>query len=275
MVTKTVPIDKSDERIERMFASIAHRYDLMNHLLSCNIDKYWRRRTVRLVPPEAIGPILDVCTGTGDLALEYYRARQRGFGIGSPQSEAAAEQAAADGPCVIATDFCPQMLEVARGKQRRLGIGTDQLQFLQADTQRLPFPADQFQIVAVAFGLRNVAETDRGLAEMVRVCQPDGRVAVLEFSLPERQPWRGIYRFYFRRVLPRIGQWFARNDHAAYEYLPASVGQFPSGEAMASRMRQAGLTNVQYYPMTLGVATLYVGRKPNADSPAEQAARCP
>ncbi len=123
------------------------------------------------------------------------------------------------------------------------------------------FDSDQFQIVSVAFGLRNVNDTDRGLREMTRVCRPSGRVAVLEFSQPSRQPFKALYGWYFRNVLPRIGQWFTRNKSQAYDYLPASVGEFPSGSALADRMRQAGLRDVWFRPLTFGVATLYVGTK--------------
>ena len=116
-------------------------------------------------------------------------------------------------------------------------------------------------MVSVAFGLRNVSDTQRGLREMVRVCAPSGRVAVLEFSLPRWQPFRSVYGWYFRRLLPRIGQWMARNKEDAYHYLPESVSEFPSGEAMAEEMRTAGLTDVKFFPFTLGIATLYVGTK--------------
>jgi demethylmenaquinone methyltransferase/2-methoxy-6-polyprenyl-1,4-benzoquinol methylase len=132
---------------------------------------------------------------------------------------------------------------------------------LQADTLRLPFPDDMFQIVSVAFGLRNVADTDAGLREMVRVCRGGGRVAILEFSTPTAWPLGALYGWYFRHVLPRIGQALARNQQAAYNYLPQSVGHFPQGEALATRMRAAGLGEVQFKPFTLGVATLYTGRK--------------
>lgn len=223
-----------------MFGEIAGRYDLLNHLLSLNVDRYWRWRAVRQAPP-GDGPILDLCTGTGDLALAYYRA-SRG-------------QAR-----IVAADFCHPMLVLGEQKRSRSGVN-GQLTFVEADAQRLPFPDDYFAIVCVAFGLRNVTDTDRGLGEMARVCRPGGRVVVLEFSMPQRQPLRAVYSWYFRRVLPRIGQALARNRQDAYRYLPESVGEFPSGEALAERMRAAGMSSVSHRPLTLGVATLYVGVK--------------
>jgi len=125
----------------------------------------------------------------------------------------------------------------------------------------LPAASDQFDIVCVAFGLRNVADTDAGLAEMTRVCAPGGRVAVLEFSSPRWQPFKAIYGWYFRHVLPRIGQMFSRNRESAYSYLPESVGEFPQYEQLAERMRSAGLEDVTFRGLTLGVATIYVGTK--------------
>jgi demethylmenaquinone methyltransferase/2-methoxy-6-polyprenyl-1,4-benzoquinol methylase len=234
-------IDKSGQRVQRMFGEIAPHYDRMNHLLSLNIDRYWRSWTVKKLAPQPGEPILDVCTGTGDLAIAFQRAT-------GGKSE------------IVAADFCREMLEIGRRKQSRLRIGNE-LSFVEADAQQLPFEDDRFSVVSVAFGLRNVADTDRGLAEMARVCQPGGQVAVLEFSTPRIQPLRALYLFYFRNILPRIGQWFARNNSEAYEYLPATVAQFPDGEALAERMRGVGLKNVKYWPLTLGIATLYVGRK--------------
>jgi demethylmenaquinone methyltransferase / 2-methoxy-6-polyprenyl-1,4-benzoquinol methylase len=224
-----------------MFGQIAGRYDFLNHLLSLNIDRYWRRRTVQLVPPDGDLPILDVCTGTGDLALAYDRA-------------------AGGRVPIVAADFTYEMLAIGREKARKAGAA-DRVTFVEADTQALPLPADAFQIVCVAFGLRNVADTDRGLAEMARVCAPGGRIAVLEFSSPTRQPFKAVYGWYFRNVLPRIGRIVARNSGDAYEYLPTSVGEFPQGEALLARMRAAGLTETRCYPLTFGVATLYVGVK--------------
>jgi demethylmenaquinone methyltransferase/2-methoxy-6-polyprenyl-1,4-benzoquinol methylase len=233
-------VDKSGARVRQMFGEIAGRYDLLNHLLSMNVDRYWRWRTVRAVPPTGDGPILDVCTGTGDLALAYYRA--------------------AGGKLKITgTDFCHPMLVIGAQKGDRWAKG--EIEFLEADTQKLPFSDDTFQIVSVAFGLRNVSDTDQGLREMTRVCRPGGRVAVLEFSMPRWQPFRGIYGWYFRNVLPWLGQWLARNRQGAYNYLPASVMQFPEGEALVRRMEAAGLKQVTYRSLSFGIATLYVGVK--------------
>jgi demethylmenaquinone methyltransferase/2-methoxy-6-polyprenyl-1,4-benzoquinol methylase len=234
-------LDKREARIRRMFGAIAPRYDLLNHLLSLNIDRSWRRRTTRLVPPQGDGPILDLCTGTGDLALAYDRA-------------------AGGTVPIIAADFCHPMLVRATAKTARRHA-SERIRYVEADAQRLPFPDDTFQITCVAFGLRNVTDTDRGLAEMARVTRPGGRVAVLEFSKPRHWLFGRAYRFYFRRLLPRIGQWCSRSPDSAYEYLPASVMEFPDYEALLARMERHGLTETRYHPLTFGIATLYVGVK--------------
>ncbi len=231
-----------------MFGHIAPRYDFLNHLLSLNVDHYWRWRTTRLVPPVEDGPILDLCTGTGDLALAYDRAARGRVAI-------------------CGADFCPEMLARAVEKTRRRR-SVDRLQFLEADAQHLPFADNQFQIVAVAFGLRNVTDTDRGLAEMVRVTRPGGRVAILEFSQPRGWLFGRLYRFYFRRILPAIGQMISRSRDNAYHYLPESVLEFPDGAALAARLRRHGLSDVAFYPFTFGIATLYVGVKPAPGSGA-------
>ena len=225
-----------------MFGAIAPQYDRLNHLLSMNVDRYWRWRTTRLAKLQnQHDPILDVCTGTGDLALALQRHTRGHIPI-------------------LAADFCREMLVIGQQKCRRRGANSS-IRFVAADAQQLPFRDNQFQLVSVAFGLRNVSDTDRGLGEMTRVCQPGGQVAVLEFSMPERQPLKAVYAWYFRHVLPRIGQLVSRSRHQAYEYLPQSVGEFPSGEALAERMRAAGLRDVHYHPLTFGIATLYLGTK--------------
>lgn len=239
-----MPVDKTESRVRKMFGEIAPRYDMLNHLLSLSIDKWWRRRTVRMVPPQTAddsAPILDLCTGTGDLALAYDRA-------------------AAGRVKIVGADFCYPMLEIGRKKGEKAGT-VERMTFVEADAQQLPFPENMFQIVCVAFGLRNVTDTDRGLREMVRVCRPGGKVAVLEFSQLTIPGLRGLYQWYFKNVLPRVGQWFSGSGDKAYSYLPQSVSEFPSGEGLAVKMRAAGLSDVGFTPMTFGVATLYVGTK--------------
>lgn len=235
-------VDKSTERVRRMFAEIAPKYDFLNHFLSLNIDRYWRSRTLSILDPKPGDPFLDVCTGTGDLAL-------------------AAAKRLDSQTQVIGSDFCGEMLQFARKKQVRMRLDQHQLAFLEADTTSLPFESDRFQTVSVAFGLRNVVDTLQGLREMVRVCRPGGTIAVLEFSQPTLPGLKQIYQFYFRRILPGIGNQVAKNSKEAYAYLPASVSQFPSGQAMADLMTQVGLGNVRYIPMTFGIATLYLGKK--------------
>jgi demethylmenaquinone methyltransferase/2-methoxy-6-polyprenyl-1,4-benzoquinol methylase len=234
-------LDKRETRIRSMFGAIAPWYDTLNHLLSLNIDRSWRRRTTRLVPPEGGEPILDLCTGTGDLALAYDRA--------------------ADGRVpIVGADFCHELLARALAKTQRTGA-SERIHFVEADAQQLSFANDTFQITCVAFGLRNVTDLDRGLAEMVRVTKPGGRVAVLEFSKPRHWFIRGPYLFFFRRVLPLVGNLLSRSPDSAYRYLPESVMRFPDYEALAERMTQHGLTDVRFYPFTGGIATLYIGRK--------------
>jgi demethylmenaquinone methyltransferase/2-methoxy-6-polyprenyl-1,4-benzoquinol methylase len=254
----TEQVDKSGDRIQKMFGEISGRYDFLNHFLSGGVDYYWRWRTVRKVRPQGDSPILDVCTGTGDLALAYWKK-------------------AGGKTAVVGTDFTPEMLVIARQKSAKLGIPTEAassdgdtatagakapLTFQQADTMELPLESDVYQIVSVAFGLRNVSDTVAGLKEMTRVCKPGGQVAVLEFSMPRNRLFGAVYRWYFRNILPRIGQLLARNSEAAYKYLPQSVSQFPQDEELAGLMREAGLTDITWTPLTFGIATLYVGRKP-------------
>jgi len=241
-------VDKSGTRVRDMFGQIAPRYDFMNHFLSGGVDYYWRWYTVRKASPEGAAPILDVCSGTGDLAIAY---RQR----------------AGSGVTVIGSDFTRPMLPIADTKSRTERGRGDQpggapFVFLQADTQTLPFASDAFQIVSVAFGLRNVSDTRRGVREMLRVCQPGGRVVILEFSLPGNPILRWLYGWYFRNVLPLLGQLLARNNQQAYNYLPESVSEFPYGAKLVALLEECGLVEVRCYPLTFGIASLYIGRKP-------------
>ncbi len=246
-------IDKSGQRVQKMFGEIAPRYDLMNHVLSGGTDFYWRWVTIRKASPQGVAPILDVCTGTGDLAFAYWKRGKKNIPV-------------------TGTDFTQEMLDLAREKFSKnypANKNHASVEFIQADTQQLPFEDNRFQIVSVAFGLRNIADTMQGLKEMTRVCLPGGRVVILEFSLPGNKLLRGIYSWYFRNILPKIGQFFARNKHDAYEYLPETVSAFPYGQQLATLLEQAGLEKVKFIPLTFGIATLYIGHKPETNSDQE------
>ncbi|MFO0976150.1 MAG: bifunctional demethylmenaquinone methyltransferase/2-methoxy-6-polyprenyl-1,4-benzoquinol methylase UbiE [Planctomycetaceae bacterium] len=234
-----MPVDKTGARIRQMFGEIAGRYDFMNHFLSAGTDVYWRWKAVRLSGPFNESPILDVCTGTGDLAFAYRKKLKPGVPV-------------------YATDFTHGMLKLAEKKRASRDVV-----FLEADTLALPFPDNQFQVVSVAFGLRNVSSTIGGLKEMARVCQPGGRVMVLEFSLPDSKLLSRTYQWYFRNILPKLGQLLVRNRQAAYEYLPQSVSEFPCGSQLTGLMEEAGLVNTSYHPLTGGIATVYLGNKPS------------
>ena len=234
-------VDKTAQRVQKMFSGVARHYDRLNHLLSLNTDRYWRWKTVRQVPPRH-GPVLDVCAGTGDLALGYFRYTEGTLDI-------------------YAADFCHEMLEIGKEKSGKAGA-LQCMRFIEADAERLPFPDNTFELVSVAFGLRNIADTERGLREMPRVCQSGGKIAVLEFSMPRFPLLKKMYAFYFQRVLPYIGQKLSRSSQEAYHYLPESVLEFPEGEQLAQLMRHCDLVDVHWNRMTAGVVTLYSATKP-------------
>jgi len=232
-----------------MFGSIAHRYDLINNVLTLGIDRSWRKRTAQqLIQEQTIdGDVLDVCCGTGELTLAFVKQQQ----------QYATERTS------YGIDFTPEMVDVAqrKGKRCSLSPGGRQPIFTVGDALSLPFDDDRFAVVAVAFGLRNLCDAQQGLIEMVRACKPGGIVAVLDFSMPTLPVVRQCYRFYFRTLLPRLGQWFAKNPDRAYSYLPESVLQFDSPEQLAERLTQLGVSNIQMKPMTFGIATLVWGEK--------------
>lgn len=231
-----------------MFGGIAHRYDFLNHFLSLGIDIRWRNKTVRAIKLQGDAPLLDVCTGTGDLAIAFWQhARQQ--------------------IAVTGADFTPEMLELARAKAASLKRTENAapLQFVEADTLHLPFEDNRFQVVSVAFGLRNVSDTIGGLKEMVRVCKPGGTVAILEFSMAKSRVIGGLYRAYFHHLLPRVGQWFSKSNDSAYSYLPQSVAEFPDGKKLTALMGTCGLVDTSFQPLTFGIATLYLGQKPASE----------
>jgi demethylmenaquinone methyltransferase/2-methoxy-6-polyprenyl-1,4-benzoquinol methylase len=244
------PVDKSGDKVRGMFAEIAPRYDLVNRILSGGIDLWWRHVTVRLAPPPLGGAMLDVCTGTGDLAIAY--------------ADRAAAPAAAQGlaPRIVASDFCRPMLDRGIEKSARSGRTVE---WIEADAMALPFADRSFDLVTVAFGLRNIADTRQGLAEMARVLKPGGKLAILEFSLPRNAAVRSFYLFYFRRVLPLIGNAVARNASDAYTYLNRSVEEFPSGDRLSAIVADAGFADLQSLPLTFGIATLTIATRRGTD----------
>jgi len=233
--------DKSPLRIAGMFDAIAPRYDLLNRLLSAGIDRRWRSAAVRSLRLTGREILLDVCTGTADVALE---AR------GSPAGAAR----------VLGIDFAQAMLDLGLRKVR--GAGQDEhIALVRGDAVKLPARDACADAVTVAFGVRNVASIEEACTELARVLKPGGRLAILEFGLPSLPGLRQLYGWYFRRVLPRIGRMVSRHG-GAYAYLPASVGTFPWGQEFADRLTEAGLSSATSRPLTLGVVYLYTARKP-------------
>lgn len=227
------------EEIRRMFASIVHRYDLINRLLSLRRDVYWRRAAVTHGQVPSGGRALDLCAGTADVALEIIRQ--------------------VPGALVIAVDNCEPMLIRGMLKARRAGVA-DHVRFVAAPAEMLPFPDESFDGAFVAFGIRNVADWRRGLGEMARVLKPGGRAVILEFSTPSLPLCRSLYHFYSHRILPCIGGLLSGN-RAAYEYLPTSVDGFPSPEGLRALMEEAGLMEVSYLSLSFGIVTVHQGRK--------------
>lgn len=231
--------DESARWVRRMFASVAHRYDLLNHLLSFNVDRSWRRRTVERVAPVLATPsarILDLCCGTGDLVLALEARR---------------------GSAVWGGDFCRPMLEIAR---RKIADGGRRSSLIEADALRLPFPGGSLDLITVAFGFRNLASYRAGLEEMARVLRPGGVAAILEFSRPPSRLFARLYDFYSRRLLPAIGGALS-GSREAYTYLPESVRRFPDAETLAADMRAAGFREVTFERMTGGIVALHLGRR--------------
>jgi demethylmenaquinone methyltransferase/2-methoxy-6-polyprenyl-1,4-benzoquinol methylase len=224
-----------------MFARISTRYDLLNHLLSANTDKRWRRLVAKRLEAALSSPgarALDVACGTGDLSLALV---------------------AATGARVTGLDFCRPMLEHAARKAS--GGAKARCVFIEGDALRLPFGDETFDAVSIAFGLRNLSSVERGLSELLRVLKPGGRACILEFSKPVVPGFSALFQFYFAHVLPRIGG-IISGSWSAYEYLPASVSRFPDQKRLAEMMREAGFFEVEYENLTGGIAALHMGTRP-------------
>ena len=234
------PADKSAPRIAGMFDRIAPRYDFLNHVLSAGIDRRWRRRAIRSLQLTGREIVLDLCTGTADLAI-----------------------AAVDRPPaarrVVGVDFAGEMLRIGREKIAGDRLA-DRIALARGDATRLPVASASVDALTIGFGIRNVNDVAAACAEIVRVLRPGGRLAILEFAIPTLPVVRLTYLWYFRRVLPLIGRWLSRHD-AAYSYLPASVGAFAAPQEFVTILRQAGLSDVSGVPLTLGIVYLYTARR--------------
>jgi demethylmenaquinone methyltransferase/2-methoxy-6-polyprenyl-1,4-benzoquinol methylase len=237
----TVSVSKDPARIARMFDAIARRYDTLNHLLSAGFDRRWRRKAVDALGFTGRERVLDMCTGTGDLAIEAVTSR--------------AGQAAE----VVGADFSSEMLHLAAGKVRRAGLDS-RIRLLRGDATSVPFANGTFDAAMVAFGIRNVLDPDAACREFHRVLRSGGRLAILEFGAPRLPGLRTLYLSYFRYVLPAIGRLVSKHQDA-YEYLPASVMAFPTGEAFASRLRDAGFSTATFRRLMGGIVYLYVAVK--------------
>jgi demethylmenaquinone methyltransferase/2-methoxy-6-polyprenyl-1,4-benzoquinol methylase len=229
-------LSKTPARIAGMFDAIAGRYDLLNHLLSAGIDRRWRRQAIAALHLTGRERMLDLCTGTGDLAI----------------AAAEAHPAAAH---VVGLDFAGAMLEVGRGKLARRGL-SNRVALIRGDATMIPLADRSVDAIAMAFGIRNVEHAGRACDEMFRVLRPGGRLAILEFALPTAPALRALYGWYFNQVLPRIGRLVSGHD-AAYGYLPASVTAFAPPEEFVTILRQRRFTAVSAVPLTLGVVFLY------------------
>ncbi|HMQ50018.1 MAG TPA: bifunctional demethylmenaquinone methyltransferase/2-methoxy-6-polyprenyl-1,4-benzoquinol methylase UbiE [Saprospiraceae bacterium] len=222
-----------------MFDRIAPYYDFLNHFLSLGIDKSWRKKAIRQIKPENQAYILDVATGTADVALEISRQFKSST--------------------IIGIDISKEMLAIGRQKIAKRQL-SDKIELQQGDSENLPFSDNTFDAITVAFGVRNFENLEKGLAEMYRVLKPGGQLVVLEFSKPKSFPFKQLYNFYFKNILPFIGR-FTSKDKKAYSYLYESVQAFPDGAAFIHILQQTGYKANQCIELTLGVCSIYKGEK--------------
>ena len=236
-------LKKKAENIRNMFGSIVRVYDFLNALLSLNFDKSWRKFAAKVSDVKPDTKVLDVCTGTGDLAISYSKLLN-GNGL------------------VVGSDYCHDMLRYGLPKIKKRHL-ENKIKLIEADTLQLPFRDNSFEISTVAFGIRNVADLEAGIKEMRRVVGPDGRVVILEFSQPTNFLFRQIYLFYFTRILPMIGRLVSKSRIDAYTYLPQSVLAFPDKLSLKKKMEECGLEDVRFFTRTLGIVTIHIGKKPS------------
>lgn len=237
----TVSTSREPAKIAGMFDTIAHKYDTNNHVLSAGLDHLWRRQAIRALRMQPTDRLLDMCTGTGDLAIAAVTAA-----TGAPAD-------------VVGVDFSFEMLRVGLAKVRAAGL-TSKIHLSRGDATNVPLPDASVDVASVAFGIRNVVDRERGCREFARVLRTGGRLAVLEFGTPQTPGLKQLYQWYFRAVLPRIGGLISGNSDA-YKYLPASVGEFPPPQVFANTLREAGFSHVEWKSLTFGVVYLYIATK--------------
>ena len=237
----SVSTSKEPARIAAMFDAIARRYDTLNHLLSAGLDRRWRARAVKTLALTGQERVLDLCTGTGDLALGMVRP-------GRPGARA-----------VVGIDFAAEMLRYAQRKVRDAGVAR-RVMLVRGDATSIPCPDGAFDAATVAYGIRNVVDTATACRELHRVLRPGGRLVILEFGQPRIPGVKTAYRWYFQYLLPRVGRMISKHGEA-YSYLPASVEKFPAGAAFSAVLREAGFARVEHVSMTFGVSYMYVADK--------------
>lgn len=237
-----LPNKKSEQskkdQVEEMFNNISPKYDLLNHLLSANIDKLWRKNVINMLKPYQPELILDVATGTADFAVAATRIK---------------------GTKVVGIDISEGMLEVGRKKVEKKGL-TNNIELIKADSENLPFVNDKFDAAIVGFGVRNFETLKTGLSEIKRVLKPGGVFYILEFSKPVKSPYKQIYQFYFTKILPFIGRLVSK-DSNAYTYLPESVNEFPDGDKFLTILADVGFVKNKYFLQTFGIASIYEAHK--------------
>jgi demethylmenaquinone methyltransferase/2-methoxy-6-polyprenyl-1,4-benzoquinol methylase len=229
----------SRREVWKMFDRIAHRYDFLNHFLSLNRDVAWRRKMAAALPDGDALEVLDLATGTGDQLISLHQSGRVRSGTG--------------------IDLAEKMLEIGRQKIARLGLD-GALDLRSGDAEAIPFDDNSFHATSISFGIRNVLDVNKSLAEMYRVLRPGGRALILEFSLPSNRLIRRLYLLYFRHVLPRLGRLVSGDAHA-YNYLNQTVETFAHGDEFCELMRTAGFHNVKATPLTFGIASIYQGDK--------------
>lgn len=233
--------DKSEakkKQVADMFDSISGKYDFLNHFLSLGIDIRWRKKAIKYLQKDQPKQILDIATGTGDFAIESLKL--------NPEK-------------VIGVDISEGMLNVGREKMIKKGL-SEIIDLQSGDSENLQFEDNNFDAVIVAFGVRNFENLEKGLSEMNRVLKPGGKAVILEFSKPTVFPFKQLYSFYFRWVLPKIGK-IVSKDNAAYTYLPESVNEFPFGNQFLEILNKTGFKNTTCKPLTLGISSIYIGEK--------------